>query len=268
MNAIKKTGMAVALLAMFVGLSACASGKSIKQGTEEFSIPESCYHEALMHYDNADYFESIQSWTEVLDSEPRFAQGLFNIGLVYDKMNMVDEAISYYERAVSAQEESMIAEQGAEWKQERGQANAALALFNMYLGAAYLRVDLVDEALIAMKESLEYDQFNPSLRYNLAAAYMARENWDAALIEADIAVDLASKPDARNNSLLSSDVDQIALGQYLLRQAECHAQRAEWEKAWACIDRARTQCKAEPSAQLFELMKKAPAEETEPGNGG
>jgi tetratricopeptide (TPR) repeat protein len=260
--------MAVCSLAMFMALTACASGKSIKQGTEEFSIPEGSYHEALSLYDNADYFESIQAWMEVVDNEPRFAQGLFNLGLVYDKLNMVDEAVSYYERAVSAQEETMIEEQGREWKQTRAEADAALAKYNLYLGAAYLRVDLVDEAISTMNKALVVDQFNPTLRYNLAAAYMAKENWDAALIQADIAVDLASRPDAKNNSGLDASVDQLALGQYLLRQAECHAQRAEWEKAWACIDRARSQCKAEPSFRLSELMKKAPKSEPEPAEGG
>jgi hypothetical protein len=84
---------------------------------------------------------------------------------------------------------------------------------------------------------------------------MAKENFDDGLMHADIAVDLASQPDAKQMTGISRDVDLMALGAYLLRQAECHAERGEWDKARACVDRARTQAKAEPEGNLKMLLK-------------
>jgi tetratricopeptide (TPR) repeat protein len=253
-NAIKKTGMAVSLLAMFVVLTACASGKSIKQGTEEFSVPEAKYHEALSLYDDAMYFESIQAWTEVLDSEPRFAQGQFNIGLIYDKLNMIPEAIEHYELALQFQEDTMVLDGGRQMVEDQKAANAALALYNLNLGAAYLRAGLVDEAMEALNEAARLDNYNPTVHYNLSAAFIAKENYDDGLLQADIAVDLASKPSVKNDTKIDTEVDLVALGNYLLRQAECHALRGEWEKARACVDRARTQSKAEPEARLKKML--------------
>jgi tetratricopeptide (TPR) repeat protein len=259
-NAIKKTGMAVGLLAVFVMLTACASGKSIKQGTEEFSVPEAKYHEALSLYDDAMYFESIQAWTEVLDSEPRFAQGQFNIGLIYDKLNMIPEAIEHYELAVQFQEDSMVVSEGNQLVEEKKNADGALALFNLHLGAAYLRAGLVDEAMEALNEALRLDVYNPTVHYNLSAGYMAKENFEDGLKHADVAVDLATQPGPGADGL-AKDVDRVALGNYLLRQAECHALRGEWDKARACVDRARAQCKAEPEASLKKMLNDQAAAE-------
>lgn len=256
--------MAAGLLGMFVMVSACASGKSIKQGTEEFSIPEAKYHEALQHYDNGDYFESIRAWSEVLDSEPRFAQGHFNIGLVYDKLNMVPEATEHYEAAIQAAEDTNKPQGNEPPAEDPKNTKAALALYNLHLGAAYLRSSLVDEALLALNKSLEMDPFNPTVHYNLSAAYIAKADWDNALLQADIAVDLASKPDASHQSKLATEVDIEQLGKYLLRQAECHAALGEWDKAWACIDRARTQCKTDLPPLLAKKMEEAPAAESTP----
>ncbi|MCG3182775.1 MAG: hypothetical protein ICCCNLDF_00841 [Planctomycetes bacterium] len=261
----KKLGMAAGLLAMCV-MTACASGKSIKQGADEFSIPADKYYEALQLQDDAMYFESIRAWSEVLESEPRFAQGHFNIGLIYDKLNMVPEAIEHYELAVQAAEDSreMIGGDNPALE-DGGNITASIALYNLHLGAAYLRGGLKDEAIEALKKSIKDDQFNPTAHYNIAAAYMARNDFETALIHADIAVDLISKPDGKRASGIATDVDMTQLGNYLLRQARCHLARQEWDKAKACLERARTQCKfdipVDMQKQLDEAAAAKPAEE-------
>ncbi|MCB9893595.1 MAG: tetratricopeptide repeat protein [Planctomycetes bacterium] len=241
---------------------------SIKQGGEEFGIKADKYYEALKLQDDGDYFESIRAWSEVLDDEPRFAQGHFNIGLIYDMLNMVPEAIEHYELAVQAAEESkdMIGN-GNEARESAADTTASIALYNAHLGAAYLRGGLIDEAITALQKAEVSDQYNPMVHYNLAAAFMAKGNYEMALKQADIAVDLIAKPDGKTTSGLSTDVDTDRLAAYLLRQGKCHIARAEWDKAKACFDRITVQCHgtipAETQAELDAGMKAA-----QPKDGG
>jgi len=263
-NTTKKLGMAAGLLAMFV-LTACASGKSIKQGAEEFSIPADKYYEALQLQDDAKYFEAIRAWSEVLVDEPRFAQGHFNIGLIYDNLNMVPEAIEHYELAVQAAEDSRDLIGGDNpAAEDGGNITASIALYNLHLGAAYLRGGLVDEAIDALKKSIKDDQFNPTAHYNIAAGYMALNDFESALVHADVAVDLVSKPDSKRASGIAAEVDMKQLGNYLLRQARCHLARQEWDKARSCLERAKTQCKldipVDMQKQLDEAAAAKPAE--------
>ncbi|MCZ7604516.1 MAG: tetratricopeptide repeat protein [Planctomycetota bacterium] len=256
--------MAAGLLAMFV-LTACASGKSIKQGAEEFSIPADKYYEALQLQDDAKYFEAIRAWSEVLVDEPRFAQGHFNIGLIYDNLNMVPEAIEHYELAVQAAEDSRDLIGGDNpAAEDGGNITASIALYNLHLGAAYLRGGLVDEAIDALKKSIKDDQFNPTAHYNIAAGYMALNDFESALVHADVAVDLVSKPDSKRASGIAAEVDMKQLGNYLLRQARCHLARQEWDKARSCLERAKTQCKldipVDMQKQLDEAAAAKPAE--------
>ncbi|MCA8945943.1 MAG: tetratricopeptide repeat protein, partial [Planctomycetes bacterium] len=254
-NATKKMTsklvMAAAIVGAFVMMSACASGKTIKQGSEEFSIPEDKYFEALELQDDGMYFESIRAWTEVLDSEPRFAQGHFNLGLIYDQLNLVPEATQHYELAVQYAEGLKPDE----------------SLYNLHLGAAYLRSGLVDEAIEALKQALTDDPYNATIHYNLSAAYMARKNYDNALLEADTAVDLLAQPDAKRADGLNEGVDRTRLGNYLLRQAACHIAREEWDKARAGLERAEKQCGTTVPAEMWEQLDAA-TKPMEPEEGG
>ena len=246
---------------------------SIKQGGEEFGIKADKYYEALKLQDDADYFESIRAWSEVLEDEPRFAQGQFNIGLIYDMLNMVPEAIEHYELAVQAAEESRdLIGNGNEARENSADTKASIALYNAHLGAAYLRGGLIDEAITALVKAETDDQFNPAIHYNLAAAFMAKGNYEVALKQADIAVDLVAKPDSKTTSGLASDVDTDRLAAYLLRQGKCHIARAEWEKAKACFDRIVAQCHgtvpAETMAELNAGMKAAEPTKGDEGSEG
>lgn len=265
-NASKKLVMAAAVLAMIVVMSACASGKTVKQGAEEFSISEDKYYEALSLQDDGQYFEAITAWSEVLADEPRFAQGQFNLGLIYDKLNLVPEAIEHYELAVQAAEDSRDMVSGDRQAAEPKDAtDSSIALYNLHLGAAYLRSGLVDEAIDSLKKALTGDPYNPTVHYNLSAAYMARKNYDNALLAADTAVDLLSKPDSKRSDGLDEEVDRERLGNYLLRQAACHLAREEWDKARSSLERAEKQCGADIPAAMWEQLDSAPKPEAEEG---
>ncbi|MBZ0134883.1 MAG: tetratricopeptide repeat protein [Planctomycetes bacterium] len=238
-NVSKISGIALAVAALVV--SACASGKTIKQGTEEFSILEGKYYEALSLQDNGQYFEAIEAWSEVLDDEPRFAQGHFNLGLIYDNLNMVPEAIEKYEIAVRITED----------------IKPDIGIYSLHLGAAYLRSGLVDEGIDALTKALEIDPYNPAIHYNLSAAYLAKSNYDDALRHADTAVDLYAQPDSKRTDGLAQDVDRARLGNYLLRQARCHVEREEWDKAKSTLERAKKQCNVDSPRDMMTKIEAA-----------
>lgn len=252
-KATKKLGMIVALAAFGVAMSACASGKSIKQGNEEFRIPEAKYYEALSAQDDTEYFAAIRAWAEVLESEPRYAQGHFNMAVIHDKLNLVPEAIEHYELALQMLENSLEVESQTT-VETRADSDAALALYNLHLGAAYLRAGLVSESEVALTRALERDPYNPTVHYNLAACYMNQRHFDKGLIHADTAVDLYAKPDSKNVNRLANDVDAKRLGKYVLRQAQCHLALEEWDKAEVALNRAKDQCRVEVPAALWKEL--------------
>ena len=252
--------LGIATIAAALLISACASGKSIKQGYESFSVSESKYYEALSYQDDGNYFDAIQAWAELLDDEPRFAQGHFNLGLIYDQLNMVPEAIEHYELAINWAEQTNKPDGSGDQREENeADTRASIGLYNLHLGAAYLRSGLVDEGLETLLRALEIDQFNPTVHYNLSAAYLARLNYDDALTHADIAVDLYAKPDSKRTDGLAPEVDRVRLGAYLVRQARCHIAREEWDKAKSVLNRLNNQCKLDTPREMAEEIAAADA---------
>jgi tetratricopeptide (TPR) repeat protein len=241
-----KLGLALAVAAAAVFANACSSTRTIKQGNLEFSIKQDKYIEALALADDGQFFEAIQAWKEVLDDEPRWAMGQFNLGQLYDRLNLIPEATERYELAVKL--------------------DAEQAAYHLNLGTAYLRQGLTMQALAALKAAAEKDPYNHLAHYNLAGAYMALSDHDNALLHADVAVDLYARPDAKTESLLSEGVDRQMLGRMLVRQAECHIARGEMEKARQCADRIERQCRVKLPASLSDALATAPAPEE--GSGG
>jgi tetratricopeptide (TPR) repeat protein len=254
-SATSKFGTLVSVFVIGLVLAACGGpSKRIVQGDVEFTISESKYIEALKHQDDGRYFEAIQAWSSILSREPRFGQGHFNLGLVYDQLNMVPEAIEHYELAIRMAEEF-------------NDVREAHALYSLHLGAAYLRARLIDEGLYALQRANELDPYNPMVHYNLAAAYMARNNYDQGLIHANVAVDLLAVPDEKSTVGLAEGVDRQRLGRYLLRQAECHLLRQEWQKARITLERARDQCNADIPAHMWDRLNAGEKAEAEGEEG-
>lgn len=248
-KATKRFGMVTAIIALGMAMTACASGKTIDQGNEELSIDESKYHEALKLQDDGAYFKSMRAWEEVLSDEPKFAAGHFNLGLINDKLNLVDEAIPHYELAVQMLENSLEVDDDPE--ETKKESQASLAMYNLHLGAAYLRDARIEEGEVTLMKALELDPYNPTIHYNLAACFMSQKHFDLGLLHADQAVDLYAKPDSKNNNRLAAEVDALRLGKYLLRQAQCHLAMEEWDKAEVCLNRAKTQCRIDVPAALW-----------------
>ncbi|MEE9311322.1 MAG: tetratricopeptide repeat protein, partial [Planctomycetota bacterium] len=168
-------------------------------------------------------------WNELLTESPRFAQAHFNQGVIYERLNLVPEAISKYEIAVNLD---------------------ANFLYHRHLGEAYLRGGLYDAAIVELEKAVEMDRYSTHAHYNLAAAYMSVDNYDQALIHADTAVDIYSKPDKKTEDGIARTVDRRLLAAYLAREAWCHIERDEWDKANVSATRITDQCRQDLSDRL------------------
>jgi tetratricopeptide (TPR) repeat protein len=203
--------------------SACGSGGyTVKQGNELIDIDQALYNEAIQLQNKGNYLKSMTRWNDLLVDSPNFAQAHFNLGVIYERQNLVPEAINEYEIAVSLD---------------------ANYLYHRHLGEAYLRGGFYDAAIIELEKAVELDRYSPHAHYNLAAAYMSIDNYDQALLHADSAVDLYAQPDSKNEDGLARGVDRRLLAGYLIRETECHIHRSEWDKANACADRIKNQCR-------------------------
>lgn len=212
--------------------SACgSSGYTEIQGSEEIEIDIALYNEALKLQNDGNYLKAKTRWDDLLLESPNFAQAYFNQGVIYERLNLVPEAINKYELALAYDETHV---------------------YHRHLGEAYLRSGLLDAAIVELEKAVEMDRYNSASHYNLAAAYMSVENFDQALLHADTAVDLYAEPNKDTEDGLSRTVDRRLLAAYLMRQAECHIKRKEWDKATTVAGRIENQCRQELPDELQE----------------
>ena len=240
------TYMVIALAVAAVIVSGCGGGKRIVQNGEELSINQDKFLKAIELQRKEDYFKALKAWDECIEDEPRFGLAHYNKAVCYDRMSFVPEAMNEYEQA------------------RKYDPKNSLILMN--LGEIYLRADnRLASALDALKEALDVDPYRPGIHYNLSAAYMRSKEWDKALSHADIAVDLVAVPSKTSENGLDKSVDLRQLAAYLQRQAECHIERGEMDKAKACLERVEKQCHEKAPAKLWaRIGDAAPAAETPP----
>lgn len=218
------TYMLISLVLAGVVASGCGGGgRRVVQNGEELSINQDKFLKAVELQRKEDYFKALKAWDEVIKDEPRYGLAHFNKALCYDRINYVAEAMGEYELA------------------RKYDPKNSIILMN--LGEVYLRADnRLASAFDALREAAEIDPYRPGIHFNLSAAYMRAREWDKALTHADIAVDLVAVPSKTSENGLDKSVDLRQLSVYLLRQAECHIERGEMDKAKACLDRVEKQC--------------------------
>jgi len=229
-------------LAGVVASGCGGSGKRIMQNGEEITYNQDLFLKAVELQRKEDYFKALKAWDEVIKDEPRFGLAHFNKALCYDRMSFVPEAMGEYEQA------------------RKYDPKNSIILMN--LGEIYLRADnRLASAFDALQEALEIDPYRPGIHFNLSAAYMRSKEWDKALSHADTAVDLVAVPSKTTENGLDKSVDLRQLAVYLGRQAECHIERGEMDKAKVCLDRIEKQCHEKPPTKLVaRINDAAPAE--------
>ncbi|MBV6516826.1 MAG: hypothetical protein HPKKFMNG_02516 [Planctomycetes bacterium] len=247
---VRRISLAIVALAMLGALaSGCGGGgKVIVQNGEQISVNRTKYLKALDLQRKQDWFNALKEWDEVIKDEPRFALAHHNKAVCYDMMNFVPEAMAEYELA------------------RRYDPNNSITLNN--LGAIYLRADnRLNSAFDALQEALKLDPYRPSVHYNLAAAYLTSKDFDKALMHADTAVDLVAAPSKETENGLQKSVDLPMLARYLLRQAECHIERSEMDKARKALERVEKQCREKVPADLWARVGSAESTEEVPPRG-
>jgi tetratricopeptide (TPR) repeat protein len=229
----------ILLLAFMAAGCGGGGGRLVIQGSERLYINEAKEREALRLTHQGNFHPAVRSWMELLEEEPRYARGHYNLAQVYDTLDMVPEAIEHYEIAVTLAEG----------------ISPDVGTYSHNLGWAYLRQGWPEAAMKALELALRHHPYDARLHHNLAAAYMANKDYDNALLRADEAVYLAAVPHPDDPTRLADAVNRVELGRYMLRQAEIHLLRGEKDKARAVVERAEKQCRAEVPESMRDKLK-------------
>jgi tetratricopeptide (TPR) repeat protein len=115
---------------------------------------------AQLYYENGDYSKAIQYAEPVLKARPDDPATLFLLGIVYSETGQTEIAVASLERLVEIRQESPMA-----------QVDRVLEASLYYLGANYLKLNQVDEAIKVLEGALDIDGTDADAFYQLGVAY-------------------------------------------------------------------------------------------------
>lgn len=148
-----------------------------------------------MDHDNriSDIQKKIDQFKSFVELEPENPQLLINIGDLYHKISMCDEACNYYEKSLSIEPSDIVKSR---------------------LGAVKITQHQFHDAEIIFQQILDNDKDQPALLFNLALAQYHLRKWDEAIAGFINAMEL--------------DADKISCLSFLTR---CHHHKHEFRQA-------------------------------------
>lgn len=153
---------------------------------------------------DGEYEQAIAEFKEALKPEPKNVHALNNIGVAYFKLNKLDEAVSYYTKAVNL-----------------GVANATTYFFRGIIIGKHRR-----EPAKAVKDFTKAIELQPrfSRAYvNRASAYSSLKQYDKAVADYNKAVELQP-------SIVKAIIEKRAIAYY---------KKGDHAKAWADVEKAK-----------------------------
>jgi len=138
---------------------------------DEAGLGEVYFEMGLSHAGQADYRDAIRCWKKSLDFSPYRREALYNIGLAYEELNKMEEAIEFYASAREADPTYLSALEGLFrlYIQEGAFLKAVDVLkdwikitphdagLHRIIGHCYRKEGMNDEALVHLKKAVELD---------------------------------------------------------------------------------------------------------------
>ena len=115
---------------------------------------------AQRYYENGEYSKAIQYAETVLKANPDDPAPLFLLGVVYGEAGQIDAAVASLEHLTEIRRESPMA-----------RVDRVLEASLYYLGANYIKLNQVDQAVKVLSEALEIDGADADAFYQLGVAY-------------------------------------------------------------------------------------------------
>jgi len=131
------------------------------------------YQKAIEQYRQGQYADAIDSLTQAINRNPRFAEGHNSLCVIYDELKRTPEAIAACQRAVAAK------------------SDYAQAFYN--LGLVYGDENRLVDAITALNECIRLNQRYPEAHYNLGRMYDQAGRYAEAVESLQRAIKL--KPD-------------------------------------------------------------------------
>lgn len=125
---------------------------------------------AQLYYENGDYSKAIQYAEPVLTARPDDAAPLFLLGVVYGETGQLDAAVESLKHLAQIRRESPMA-----------QADRLLEASLYYLGANYVKLNRVDEAIEVLSEALEIDGTDADVFYQLGLAFDLKGEYEQSI---------------------------------------------------------------------------------------
>ena len=164
--------------------------------------------------------DEIANYKKSLELNRTFSEANINLGIIYKKIGMLDEAEKYFKAAAGSDTVNFLPEFGLAdvylLKKKYDEADKILKsvkienlkdnnnlksdYFNK-IGIVKMQTKKLDEALDDFKQSIKYNFWNPKTRVNAGIAYFYKEDFKNALSEFNSAVELESDNSDIYNSI-------------------------------------------------------------------
>ncbi len=126
---------------------------------------------------------ALQAYDRALAARPAYAAAFYQKGLVYRQMENMDEALSYFDRAIQVGEssnEANIVEN----------ATAAARNFLLLTGVTRMENRQYRQSTELLRQALQYDDTNADVHYRLAEVFNKQALWNDAITHANRALEL------------------------------------------------------------------------------
>ncbi|HAC14754.1 MAG TPA: hypothetical protein DCE78_02235, partial [Bacteroidetes bacterium] len=176
----------------FIGAAeafAVASEQATKYGNQQIAqrskaaIPQLYLSQGNAHLKAEEYAKALEMYDKALAARPAYAAAYYQKGLVYRQQENVDEALSYFDRAIqigiSSNEQNIVSS-----------ATAAARNFLMLKGVNSSEARQYRAAVELLKQALQYDDTSADVHYRLAEAYNKQALWADAIASANRALEL------------------------------------------------------------------------------
>jgi tetratricopeptide (TPR) repeat protein len=166
-----------------------AAEQATKYGNQQIAqrsrqaIPQIYFTQGNNHLRAEEFAKAIEMYDKAIGVRPNYAAAYYQKGLVYRQQDNLDEALTYFDRAIQIGESS----------NERNIVENAISAARNFLllkGVNSMENRQYRPATEFLRQALQYDDTNADVHYRLAEVYNKQALWDQAITSANRSLEL------------------------------------------------------------------------------
>jgi len=180
----------------------------ITKAQDDGSEAKAAFDKGIRFYQDGQYKEAIEAFTELLQLMPDFAEGYFNLGMAHFRLGDADAAVTVFEKAIELKPDFLEAYFGlGQVYFDKGEEEKATQIYQKATSAipdnarAYVNLGIIcfsnnkdDMAVEALLKAKDLDPSLPQIYYQLGLVYTRKGELDKTI--ASFEEFLALAPDA------------------------------------------------------------------------